>query len=84
MQDEVEEEFKLLQEKKQQELKNKKENISPVKKNSKKQITGGWEGEDSFVEDTFGLKVEKSQCLLLNSQVHILKEIFDALDKYND
>ena len=35
-------------------------------------------------EEEFGIKREKSQCLLLNSQIHIMNEIFEAMDKYND
>jgi len=37
-----------------------------------------------MIEDTLGFKREKSQCLLLPSQLHIMKVIFEAMDKYDD
>jgi hypothetical protein len=57
---------------------------SPIKKQQQKGgVPADFDGDYS-VEEQFGIKREKSQCLLLTSQVQILQEIFEALDKYKD
>jgi hypothetical protein len=42
-------------------------------------------GEDDDEEGgLFGFKREKSECKLLQSQIAIMQEIYETLDKYND
>jgi len=36
------------------------------------------------LQETFGFKREKSECKLLKSQIAIMQEIYESLDKYND
>jgi hypothetical protein len=55
----------------------------------KKQV--GWEqqmttemDEEEDGQDQFGFKREKSECKLLQSQIAIMQDIFEQLDKYND
>lgn len=40
--------------------------------------------EEEDGEDQFGFKREKSECKLLQSQIAIMQDIFETLDKYND
>jgi hypothetical protein len=47
--------------------------------------TAAGEGEDEEGGlEQFGFKREKSECRLLQSQIAILQEIYETLDKYND
>ncbi len=71
----VEEEFKKAQEMK-------KMGISS--KGPKKVQKQEYMDSDDELEDGFGIKREKSQCLLLNSQIAIIKELFEKMDKFND
>ena len=46
---------------------------------------GDYLGEDDDEEGgLFGFKREKSECKLLQSQIAIMQEIYETLDKYND
>jgi hypothetical protein len=45
---------------------------------------GDLDGEDDEEGGLFGFKREKSECKLLQSQIAIMQEIYEALDKYND
>ena len=57
---------------------------------SKKKV--GWEAavgagdddEEEQLSEQFGFKREKSELKLLQSQILIMQEIFESLDKYND
>ena len=40
--------------------------------------------EEEMLEEQLGIRRERSQCLLLQSQIFIMKEIYETLDKYND
>mmetsp|Transcript_24251 Transcript_24251/g.23850 ORF Transcript_24251/g.23850 Transcript_24251/m.23850 type:complete len:112 (+) Transcript_24251:892-1227(+) len=66
IEDEVEEEFQALADRKQQEAKNVKAGTSPVKKHKKEMFTD----QDAFgdsIEEAYGFKREKSENLLLSS-----------------
>ena len=45
---------------------------------------GDLDGEDDEEGGLFGFKREKSECKLLQSQIAIMQEIYEARDKYND
>ena len=46
---------------------------------------GDYLGEDDDEDGgLFGFKREKSECKLLQSQIAIMQEIYETLDKYND
>jgi len=43
-----------------------------------------YESLDTEVGDGFGFSREKSKNLLLNSQIEVMREVFERLDKYNE
>lgn len=43
-----------------------------------------FDNEDAFLQETLGITRDKSHNLLLDSQIAMLKEVFDKIDKYNE
>ena len=69
----VEDEFKVLASKKTQ----------PPPKSTKK--VPEYDSLDTDIaNDGFGFSREKSKNLLLNSQIEVMRQVFDRLDKYNE
>ena len=64
--------------------------LNPVKdQNAKKKATGGFSTMDGSIKQEeidaqLGIAREKSQCLMLPSQVEIMRQEYEKLDKYND
>ena len=83
----MEDEFKALQ---QQKAAQKSLAASSMPTGAKKKQVG-WEqqmttemDEEEDGQDQFGFKREKSECKLLQSQIAIMQDILEQLDKYND
>jgi hypothetical protein len=53
-------------------------------KNKKKEVDFAMLGDADAMNESLGFHREKSKNLLLPSQVHCMKEIYEALDKYSD
>jgi len=40
--------------------------------------------DNTGILETFGSKTEKSKCLILQSQIETMREVFESVDKYNE